>query len=151
MNGKRYKVSREIFLTVPVDQVWAFLMNDEKMKIWFKANAFTIDAYGGGEIEIPFSFGGETCLIEGEVGLVMPKKKFAFTWIERDQYGEAWFNNTMVTIELEEHKSGSKLTLTHDGFQYLPEEIQTAVYHKYLSFWETSGILDRLQTLILET
>lgn len=142
------QIIQEITIPASVDQVWDFLLNEEMMKQWFHANTFTIDAIEGGKIEIPFSFGGAAILVEGEIGLIIPKKKFAFTWIERNQYGEAWFNNTMVTIELAPAISGTKLTLTHDGFKYLPERIRTAVYQKYLAFWDKPNILTRLQSLI---
>ena len=150
MNSEDPKIIREITIPISVEQVWAFLLNDEKMKRWFRANTFVIDAYDGGKIEIPLTFGGEDCLVQGEIALVVPPKKFEFTWIERDKYGESWFNNTMVRIELEPNDIGTKLTLKHDGFKYLPDDIQETVHNKYLAFWSTNRIFERLQSIIME-
>lgn len=150
MSTDNLKVIEEMIIPASVDQVWAFLLSEESMKRWLNANEFVIDIYEGGKIEIPLSFGREECLIEGEMALVIPKKKFAFTWLERDQYGETWFNNTIVTISIEENEAGTKLTLIHDGFKYLPSEIQTAVYQKYRAFWGEPSMLMRLQSLVLE-
>ena len=144
------KVLQEITILAPLGQVWAFLMDGEKMKRWLKANEFVIDVNEGGKIEIPLSFDGEKCFVEGEIGLVIPHQKFVFTWLERNAYGETWFNNTMVTILLEEKGAKTKLTLIHDGFKYLPIGMQTAVFQKYRAFWEETSILLRLQSLILE-
>jgi hypothetical protein len=119
------------------------------MKNWFNADVFIIDAIEGGEIEIPINFGGDEVIIEGEIGLVLPKEKFVFTWIERNQNGDAWFNNTSISIELEQKSDcGTKCTFTHDGFKYLPEDEREGIYKRYLEFWEHSDILKRLKSLI---
>ena len=62
-----------------IDKVWDFLLSEEKMKLWFNADKFIIDAIEGGEIKIPISFQNQEYLIYGEVGLVLPKKKFVFS------------------------------------------------------------------------
>jgi uncharacterized protein YndB with AHSA1/START domain len=143
-------ITQEITIPIPIERVWEFLMSESNMKNWFEADEFVIDIIEGGKIEIPLSIGGDECLIEGEIGLILPMEKFAFTWIERDSSGDAWFNNTTVTIVLEEIKSSTKLTLVHDGFKYLPDEILSPVYNKYMDFWANDGKLQRLQALLLE-
>jgi len=150
MDIENAAVVQEITIPAPIEKVWAFLLDEQKMKRWLNANAFVIDVYGGGKIEIPLSFAGEACLVEGEFGLVIPYQKLAFTWLERDAYGERWFNNTMVTISLAENGAETKVTLVHDGFKYLPVGVRTAVYQKYQAFWEESSLLLHLQSLILE-
>ena len=150
MNNETLQIIQEITIPAPVEQVWDFLMTEDNMKQWLHANEFVIDVYEGGNIEIPFSFGGENCIVEGEIGLIIPNKKFVFTWIEHDAFGNAWFNNTSVTIDLEPATSGTKLTLRHDGFKYLSDDVKTAVFNKYVTFWEASNIMVRLQTLIMK-
>jgi hypothetical protein len=54
-----------------------------------------------------------------------------------------------VTINLEEDDIGTKLILIHNGFKYLPTEIQEEVIRRYEAFWTESGILDRLGDLVL--
>ena len=98
------QITQEIIIPVPIKSVWTFLMDESDMKRWFEAEDFVIDVIEGGKVAIPLEIAGEECLIEGEIGLILPMKKFAFTWIERDSSGEAWFNNTTVTISLEEKK-----------------------------------------------
>ena len=149
MQDDAHIITQEITIPVPVKNVWKFLMSESNMKSWFEADEFVIDIIEGGKIEIPLSIGGDEYLIEGEIGLILPMEKFAFTWIERDSSGDAWFNNTTVTIVLEEIKSGTKLTLVHDGFKYLPDEILSTVYDKYMDFWANDGKLQRLQALLL--
>ncbi|WP_420644353.1 SRPBCC family protein [Candidatus Leptofilum sp.] len=150
MNHETLQIIQEMAIPVPVERVWDFLMVEDNMKQWLHANEFIIDPYEGGKIEIPISFDGENCLVEGEVGLIIPNKKFVFTWIEHDAYGNAWFNNTSVTIELEPTNTGTSLTLKHDGFKYLSDDVKTAAFNKYVTFWEASNIMTRLQTAIMK-
>lgn len=138
-----------ITIPAPTEQVWQFLMNESDMKSWFGADEFMIDIIEGGKVEIPLTLDGEKVLIEGEIGLVKPMEKFAFTWIERDLLGDAWFNNTTVTIGLETIGHHTRVILEHDGFKYLPEEIRTSVYKKYSSFWAHDGMLQRLHTMVM--
>ncbi len=142
------KVTRTITISAPLNKVWDFLLSNEKMKQWFNADDFVIDAYEGGKIEIPLTIAEKKVIIEGTIGLILPKKKFVFTWIERDRFGDAWFNNTTVNIELEAEDDQTHLILTHDGFKYLPENLQDEIVAKYQDFWSNSGILERLQRLL---
>lgn len=148
MNAKELKVSHEIVVPISRDRVWNFLLNEEKMKLWFNAKVFVIDAYEGGEIKVPYTFQGLECQIEGEIGLILPKEKFVFTWNERNKEGDAWFNNTTVTIKLSEVDAGTQITVVHDGFKFLPKEIQQVTKNKYESFWQKSNIMNRLQTFL---
>jgi len=138
-----------ILIPVSIDQVWQFLMTEEDMKSWFNADEFVIDIIEGGKIEIPLIIEGEKVWIEGEIGLILPEEKFAFTWLERNSSGDTWFNNTTVMIGLEKTGSQTTLTLEHDGFMYLPEEVRMPVYNKYSGFW-SNGMLQRLHSLIMK-
>ena len=150
MKNKNDKIVSQILINAPVEQVWEFLMSEEKMKTWFAAEEFLIDVVEGGSIEIPLTIGDDDCVIEGEIGLILPQEKFVFTWIERDKDGDAWFNNTSVTIELKEINRGTKFTLVHDGFKYLPDEIFQEVFDKYQTFWNDGHLLERISALVKE-
>jgi uncharacterized protein YndB with AHSA1/START domain len=136
-------ITQEITIPVPIENVWEFLMSEPNMKNWFEADEFVIDIIEGGKIEIPLSIGGEECLIEGEIGLILPMEKFAFTWI-------AWFNNTTVTFKLEEEKNKTNFTLVHGGFQYLPEDQLEYIFEKYQTFWKEGRLLKRFRSLVIE-
>jgi uncharacterized protein YndB with AHSA1/START domain len=149
LQNNELTIKQTIRIPAPIDRVWQFLMNEENMKNWFNADEFVIDIIEGGKVEIPLIIEGEKVWIEGEIGLILPEEKFAFTWLERDVLGDAWFNNTTVTIGLVKAGKYTSLTLEHDGFKYLPEEDRIAVYNKYSSFWDRDGMLQRLRSLIL--
>lgn len=148
MSENSLTITQSVFIPVSQQQAWDFLLNADSMKQWFNADEFVIDVIEGGKIAIKLNFSGHKYHIEGEIGLIKPQSKFSFTWLERDRFGEAWFNNTTVNIELEEQASGTLLTVIHDGFQYLPDMDQQLVYQRYLTYWQASGIMDRMVQLI---
>lgn len=141
------KIIREISVPATIDHVWEFITDQNKMKQWLQADEFIIDILEGGKIVIPLSFDGKKYWIFGEIGLILPKTKFVFTWNEKDPSGATWFTNTMVTLNLEEVEFGTQLTLVHDGFNYLPPEIQEEVFQRYTSFWYDSDIMERFLML----
>ena len=151
MNVAAPQIVREVIIPASLDRVWACLLNEAQMKRWLDADAFEINVYEGGNIQIPVTFDGCTCVVEGEMALIVPKKRFEFTWIERNQFGETWFNNTMVRIELEARQAETKLILRHDGFKYLPPHIQEEAFQKYQMYWGRDTLFDRLQAIIMET
>ena len=148
MHDNNLKITQEIYIPAAHETVWEFLLSEEKMKLWFNADKFIIDAIEGGEIRIPLSFQGKEYIIAGEIGLILPRKKFVFTWIEGNKYGEFWFNNTTVIIELEEAGAGTQLSLTHDGFKYLSSEIREDAYRRYVAYWEEGKFMEQLLKLI---
>ena len=149
-NSETLEVTRSLFLPVPVQQVWDFLMDEEKMKNWLGANEFLIDMTDGGKIEFPLSFGEDKYLIIGEFSILLLRERYDFIWRERDTFGDEWFNCTTVSLKLEEDENGTLLKLNHNGFKYLPPEIQDEIHSRYQDFWTNGNLLDRLAYLIVE-
>lgn len=147
MDKSQLSFVQDLIVPTPLDLVWEFLLNEEEMKGWLKAHKFIIDAYEGGEIEIPISIEGEDYLILGDIGLVQPKKRFVFTWREEDARGDRWFNNTTINFELETVEVGTKIRFAHEGFNYLPAEIQQIALMRYTNYWK-SGTLEQLGKLL---
>ena len=143
------KVIRDIFIPSSIDRVWNFLISEEKMKNWLKADKFIIDMADGGEIEFPLSFGDEDVLILGEFSILLFEERYTFIWRERDVFGEEWFNCTIVNFDLEKKESGTLLKLLHDGFKNLPSHQQEQIHQRYTDFWVKSGVLENLSSLIL--
>ena len=149
MVDENLEVARELFIPTSIDRVWAFFLNEKKMTNWLHAEEFVINIWEGGGFVFPYSFGGHECRIIGEVTILLEREKYAFTWWEREESGNEWINCTTVTLNLKEKGEGTLISLVHNGFKYLSPAILGAVYQRYSDYWEESGILDRLATLIL--
>jgi uncharacterized protein YndB with AHSA1/START domain len=148
-NTHSLEVTKEFFIPAPPNQVWRFLMSEEKMKTWLHADEFVIDMSDGGKIEFPLTFGEDEYLILGEFSILLFEKKYAFVWRERDALGDEWFNCTTVSFDLEKKENGTLLNLVHTGFKYLPPEVQHQIHARYLDFWVRGDILDRLVSLVI--
>ena len=149
MNNNELQVNREYFMPASIANVWNFLMNEKKMTTWLNADEFVLDIWEGGGFEFPFSFRDHQCRIIGEVTILLEHEKYGFTWWEREPLGNEWHNCTTVTLNLTEKNKGTHISLIHNGFKYLPPEIWDDVLQRYTDFWKDSGILERLESLIL--
>jgi uncharacterized protein YndB with AHSA1/START domain len=148
-NKDTLEVTKTILIPTPVSQVWRFLMNEEKMKVWLNADEFVIDMEDGGKIEFPLAFGQQKYLIIGEISILLLEKKYTFIWRERDSFGDEWFNCTTVSFDLEENENGTLFKLVHNGFKYLPPEVQHQIHKRYEDFWVRGDILDRFVSLVV--
>ena len=149
MMDENLEVVRELFIPTSIDGVWNFLLDEKKMTVWLNADEFVIDIWEGGGFVFPYSFGGCECHIVGQVTILMKPDKYAFTWWEREASGKEWMNCTTVTLNLKEKDDGVLISLVHNGFKYLSPNILKSVHQRYSDYWENSGSLDRLATLIL--
>jgi uncharacterized protein YndB with AHSA1/START domain len=105
----------EVLLDAPVEKVWKAITDKEDMKKWY----FDIEAFKP-EVGFTFTFLGEKdgrkfvhlCTIK-EVEI---NKKLSHTWTYAGVEGE-----TMVHFEIYSQGKQTKLRLTHEGLEKLPQ------------------------------
>ena len=105
----------EVLLDAPVEKVWKAITDKEDMKKWY----FDMEAFKP-EVGFTFTFLGEKdgqkfvhlCTIK-EVEI---NKKLSHTWTYADVEGE-----TMVHFEIYSQGKQTKLRLTHEGLEKLPQ------------------------------
>ncbi len=149
MKNAGLDIQQEISVPLPIKTVWDYLVNQDGLKVWFGAEHFVIDPYQGGQISIPFSRGDDTIQVVGDTGLLITYKKLVFTWIERDSKGKEWFYPTLVTIEFNEVDDGTRIRISHSGFQRLPSGIRDDVIERYKAFWRDESRLEKLHASLL--
>ena len=149
MKEDELQVNQEFFIPTSIANVWDFLISEQKMSTWLNADEFVIDIWDGGGFEFPFLFRGHQCHIIGEVTILLEHEKYTLTWWEREPSGNEWLNCTTVTLNLNEKDEGTHISLVHNGFKYLPTEIWDDAVQRYTDYWKNSGILERLETLII--
>lgn len=107
---------KEVILDAPISRVWQALTNKDELKQWcFEMNDFKP------EVGFKFQFLGEKdghkylhlCkVLEAE-----PEKKMKWLWSYDNVPGD-----TYVTFELFPHGDKTKLRLTHEGLEKLPQD-----------------------------
>jgi uncharacterized protein YndB with AHSA1/START domain len=108
-------IIKEVLLDAPVEKVWNAITDKEDMKKWY----FDIAAFKP-EVGFTFTFYGEKdgrkfvhlCTIK-EVEI---NKKLSHTWTYQGVDGE-----TMVHFELYPQGKQTRLRLTHEGLENLPQ------------------------------
>lgn len=82
--------------------------------------------------------------ISCEVRSVIPNRHLSYSWVGGDESNLGYGSRleTIVTFELEEVKDGTRLRLTHAGFQMPRNE---TAYHKMSTGWQ--GVVKKIGTL----
>jgi uncharacterized protein YndB with AHSA1/START domain len=101
----------------PIAKVWQALTDNDKMKQWyfvlpeFKAVVgFEFEFNGGDESK------GTTFLHKCVVKEVIPNKKLAYSW----RY-DGYPGDSLVTFELFEEGTGTRVKVTHTGLETFPQ------------------------------
>jgi uncharacterized protein YndB with AHSA1/START domain len=107
---------KEVLLDAPVARVWQAITNKDELKQWsFEMNDFRPEV--GFEFEFYGEKDGEKFLHLCKVLEVEPEKKIKWLWTYEDVEGE-----TFVTFELFSEGKGTRLRLTHEGLENLPQD-----------------------------
>lgn len=104
-------IQKEIFLNASIARVWSFLTDRDKMARWLMVSDFAPESGRA------FTFRSEPSgswdgMIHSEVREVVPERRLSYTWNANDIGAE-----TLVTFELEPAGDGTRLLLTHSGFE----------------------------------
>jgi len=144
--AQNLKIQFEIEIEAPPDKVWAKLATLEGMNEWFSRTLVFEHEVGGrfsmeGVMDGPYKFAGEVVRIE-------PEKELAFTW--RSELGEdgVWDAYTLVSFQLEPSANGTRVSLTHSGFEVLGAESGKAAYEGHIQGWTASAPLDSLKEAV---
>lgn len=104
-----HRLDRTVTIQAPPETVFRFFTDSERWAKWWGAGS-TVDATPGGEVYVRHPGGVES---RGHVVEVDPPRRFVFS------YGFVTgqpipVGSSRVTIQLEAHRAGTKLTLTHE-------------------------------------
>lgn len=143
--AEKLQIHFAIEIAAPPDKVWAKMATVEGMNQWLARNLVFEHEVGGqfrmeGEApqEGPYRFTGQVVKIE-------PEKELAFTW--KSEVGEAgdWPVDTLVIFSLEPSESGTRVTLTHSGFDALGEALGKSAFEGHIEGWTQADTLGSLK------
>ena len=131
------EVRRAILLAAPVERVWAFLTDPQKLSTWLMDSDFSPTAGTKFKFTSPPS-GRWDGTIHCEVQDVIENERISYTWCAND-IGVT----TMVTFDLEATYDGTRLSLTHVGF----DEAMGGAAGRHAAGW--AGCLNALRVAML--
>jgi uncharacterized protein YndB with AHSA1/START domain len=140
------KIHFEIEIAAPPDKVWAKLATPEGMSEWF-ARDLVFEHKIGGRFEMKGEMPGEgPYRFTGRVTKIEPERELAFTWKD-ELTSPGWPVETLVSFRLEPTATGTRVTLTHTGFQQLGAGGKEA-YEGHVQGWSLSETLTGLKDAV---
>ena len=128
MNNKPV-IIEEVF-SVPVAKLWEAITVKENMKQWY----FDLDNFEATQgFEFRFAgkgHKGETYTHICRITEVIPNKKLQYSW----QY-EQYEGNSLVTFELWEESSKTRIRLTHEGLETFPQNSPDFARESFMHGW----------------
>jgi uncharacterized protein YndB with AHSA1/START domain len=148
-NNEKFEIHFEIDIEAPIHIVWEKISSFESMREWFSSNLIFEHKVGG-----RFQMEGEmpeegTYKFSGEVVRIEPHKELAFTWRPEHSDEGNWAGNTsLVSFRLSPTASGTKVSLSHTGFDAQGPEQGKLAYESHIQGWTRSGTLDSLKSSV---
>jgi uncharacterized protein YndB with AHSA1/START domain len=123
-------VTVEVVLDAPIERVWKAITDKNDMKQWyfdlvdFKAEpGFEFQFEGGPDPKEPYV---HLCKVVESI----PNKKLSYSWKYAGYPG-----NSLVTFELSEEGTKTKLRLTHTGLETFPADNKDFARENFVGGW----------------
>jgi uncharacterized protein YndB with AHSA1/START domain len=142
------KIQFEIEIDAPPAKVWEKMSSQGAMNAWLARN-LVFEHEVGGRFQMEGEMPGEgRYRFTGEVVKIVAEKELAFTW--KSELGEdrAWSEHTLVRLELKPTATGTRVTLTHTGFEALGADMAQKSYEGHIQGWSAAQTLDSLKTAV---
>jgi uncharacterized protein YndB with AHSA1/START domain len=135
MDTTNQPVVKEVLLDADVETVWKAITTKEELKEWcFDMEAF--EPVEGFEFRFYGEKDGVKFLHLCKVVEVLPLKKIKWLWTYKDVPGD-----TYVTFELSPEGQKTRLKLTHEGLEQLPQDDNYAKENFVMGWNEIIGNL----------
>lgn len=136
------QVSRSIEIQATPSAVWRWLATQEGLRRWISPN-----------IEIDLTIGGayrflgpdEETWISGRVLELTPEGALVLSWMEEDR---DWLHPARLVITLSPIPTGTRVTLTHDGFAGIGKPGWSKTVQGYERGADSHQVLQKLAGLV---
>jgi uncharacterized protein YndB with AHSA1/START domain len=127
---KAVPVIKEAVIHAPASQVWTALTDKEALRIWF----FRVDDMKP-EPDFEFRFNRENdnkrYAVTGRILLAVPEKKLSYAWSYED-----FPARTLVTFDIAMMGEGTKVRVTHEGLDKIPQKYKQVSIQSHAEGWE---------------
>lgn len=120
-------IVKEAFFPHPIGKVWSAISNADQISQWFIKADFKPD------VGYEYTFTHEQTVVKGKVLEADPVTNLLYTWTVCGTEPEL---NTEVRWSLEEKTDGTKLTITHTGFESYDKNSVAAFFSATEKGWD---------------
>ena len=125
-------IERSIVVAADRERVWRAITGPEQFMKWFgdpATDTLEFERLAAGE-QMIFNHGGATW--HGTIATVEPPQRFAFYWPAAEDTPV----QTLVSFYLEPVAEGTRITITEEGFDQLPEDERRTRFDQNSEGWE---------------
>ena len=140
-------VRLDTLIEAPPDRVWRALARQEAWRHWFNAKT-QLEPRLGGSFRVEGSHRGTPYVFVGEVVAFDPPREIAVTWIP---VGTDWpfpDLHSIVRFTCEPEGSGTRVRVSHEGFERLPEPFRTKELGDFSRGWSADEELAWLRDYV---
>jgi uncharacterized protein YndB with AHSA1/START domain len=130
-----------VVVNAPRERVWATITEPDLLLRWFPTVAAEVDLRPGGAMRFVWEESADAAVID----VLEPPSLFVFRWRPESAAGTER-PYTTVTFALAEEASGTRVTVTEEGFTALPDQIHEQSYEGNATGWASE--LEELRTLL---
>ena len=134
-------------IAAPVETVWRALATQDAWRHWFNART-QLEPRLGGRFRVEGTHGGTPYVFVGEVVAFDPPREIAVTWIP---VGTDWpfpDLHSIVRFTLEGDGAGTRVRVSHEGFERLPEPFRSKEYRDFSRGWSADEELAWLRDYV---
>lgn len=136
------EVVRSIEVQAPPSAVWRWFESQEALRRWFRPG-LEIDLRVGGSFRM-LGADDET-RVSGTVLELVPEGRLVLSWLEENA---GWRHPGRLVIELAAVASGTRVTLTHDGFAGIGKPGWLGTYEAYERGADRHRVLEQLAAAV---
>ena len=136
------QVTRSIEIRATPAKVWRYLASQEGLRRWISPN-LEIDLKVGGKYR--FLGPDDKTWVTGHVLEIVPEAWLILSWQEQDQ---GWANPARLVFSLAASATGTKATMTFDGFAGVGRDDWQEIVADYERGSDAHGTLDKLAQLV---
>ena len=120
-----------------IDRVWDAVSTEEGLRGWFNPR-INFEPRLGGWVEFGGQHGATPYRFGGKVVEFAPPRRLTWEW---DWVPARWPEPTLLTLDLEEIATGTRVTLRHHGWERLPVAIRDQTFGGFQRGWSSDDEL----------
>ncbi len=145
---KDLTVRKEIEIDAPAERAWRFVGTQAGLQKWWLPHRITLEERVGGRYEeSSVTAAGTAFRLAGRVVTYEPPSRIEMSCrLERDD-GFVWSGETLISITLTEIFGRTRVSVSHSGFERLPEAYGREAFEAHEAGWER--LVRRLRAIAL--